>query len=302
MTSDGNVPNHIGLFCILVLINFLNYTDRAILPGSANEFVTFISSSLKTDRPDVYFGLLQSSFIVGFSIASVLISRLVHFHGAFYLCSMGLIMWILAALLSGTGFYLKNFSLLLLGRMLSGIGEASFVCIVPPWIVKHAPPGQQGKWLAIFYTAIAMGTAFGYAYAAFVAKNLGCHWSFVMEALAMIPLIIVLLKYAPYYPVSCTSLSQLPKEDPFTPSETNVYATTEINMNHSEYIDPEYELYTSPIMSYPSLYPSKQDSAHLIEQQAPTLSMLSELKAVLHSPIYLLITGGKKLSLVFNGY
>jgi MFS family permease len=278
-----------------VLINFLNYTDRAILPGSANEFVTFISFSLKTDKPDVYFGVLQSSFIIGFSIASVLISRLVHFHGAFYLCSMGLMMWILAALLSGAGFFLKSFSLLLLGRMLSGIGEASFVCIVPPWIVKHAPSGQQGKWLAIFYTAIAVGTAFGYAYAAFVANNLGCHFSFVFESIAMIPLIIVLLKYAPYYPVSSSSLSHSNKEDSLTPSEAKLYATTEMNMNHAidQSIDSKYELHTSPIISYPSLYPSNQDSAQVIEEQTPT-SMLSELQAVLRSPIYLLITGGTR--------
>eukprot|EP00596_Hydrurales_sp_CCMP1899_P006873 CAMPEP_0119038546 /NCGR_PEP_ID=MMETSP1177-20130426/7531_1 /TAXON_ID=2985 /ORGANISM="Ochromonas sp, Strain CCMP1899" /LENGTH=399 /DNA_ID=CAMNT_0007001277 /DNA_START=781 /DNA_END=1980 /DNA_ORIENTATION=- len=59
-------------------------------------------------------------------------------------------------------------------------------------------------------------------------------------------------------------------------------------------IDSEYELHTSPIISYPSLYPSNQDGAQLIDQQTPpsSLSMLSELQAVLCSPIYLLITAG----------
>jgi MFS family permease len=157
MKLHSAVPAPNRLFAVLVMINFLNYTDRSILPGSANEFIQFISSSLATSKPDIYLGFLQSAFIVGFTFASVFVSHLVHYYGPFYLCAVGLSFWVFSAVLCSAGYYFNSYSLLLIGRMLSGVGEASFVCIVPPWITKHSPPGQKGIWLSIFYTALPVG-------------------------------------------------------------------------------------------------------------------------------------------------
>lgn len=302
-----SAPNPNGLFCALILINFLNYTDRAILPGSANEFIELISTSLSTSRPDIYLGFLQSSFIVGFCFASLLISHLVHFHGPFYLCATGLGLWVISTLLSGVGFYTNSFILLLLGRMLSGIGEASFVCIVPPWIAKHAPPGQKGQWLAIFYTALPVGTAFGYSYAAFVASTCGVYWAFFMESIAMIPLIVVLLQYAPFYP-SCSSAptEQLEQQDlsPISPSE--IYSTaTGIIMGHSNLnpsgsllvpvsvVDQDCESLSSGSNTSPSGTDVEPESTLLKLNHPETPSMLDEFLAVVKNPIYICITAGK---------
>ena len=314
MKRDASNPNPNGLFCALVLINFLNYTDRAILPGSANEFIELISTSLLTRRPDIYLGVLQSSFIVGFSFASLLISHLVHFRGPFYLCAAGLGLWVISTILSGLGFYFKSFLLLLVGRMLSGIGEASFVCIVPPWIANHAPPGQKGQWLAIFFTALPVGTAFGYSYAAFVASTCGVNWAFFMESIAMVPLIIVLMHYAPFYP-SCSSVptEQLEHQDlsPISPSE--IFSAATGILTGKSTIDP-----TSGLHAHTSVVPTSvvdQDceslssgsnnsplgaevgplSASLKHYLPETPSMLDELFAVVQNPVYICITAGTKI-------
>ena len=300
MTQHLPAPNPTGLFCVLVLINFLNYTDRAILPGSANEFIILISKTLATSRPDIYLGFLQSSFIVGFSFASIIISHLVHFRGAFYICAIGLGLWVFSAILSGIGFYCNSFSLLLLGRMLSGIGEASFVCTVPPWIAKHAPPGQKGRWLAMFYTALPVGTAFGYSYAAFIANTFGVYCAFFMESLAMLPLIAVLLYYAPFYPShSCpTEQFQKQKLSPTVPLET-YSAGNELIVGHSgtntSSKDP-----ISVVDEIPDPFPPPENNGFgsgsgsvFLQTHEESPSMIDELYTVMRSPIYILISCGK---------
>lgn len=54
------------LFSLISAVNLLNYIDRGIIPGATIEINDFIQSDLDTDKPDVYLGLLQSSFIIGF--------------------------------------------------------------------------------------------------------------------------------------------------------------------------------------------------------------------------------------------
>ena len=49
----------------------------------------------------------------------------------------------------------RLYSLLALGRALSGVGEASFQCVAPPLIAEqNAARGVQGTWLSLYYTAI----------------------------------------------------------------------------------------------------------------------------------------------------
>lgn len=299
MKERHAAANPTGVYCALVLISFLNYTDRAILPGSANEFLQLISSTLSTNRPDIYLGILQSSFIVGFSFASIIVGHLVHFRGPFYLCAAGLGLWVVSTILSGIGFYFDSFALLLIGRMMSGIGEASFVCIAPPWIAKYAPEGRQGRWLAIFYTALPVGTAFGYSYAAFIATFLGVHWAFFMESIAMLPLIAILLSFAPYYS-SCPSTHVKPDEQ----LELSTAPTSQLNIAASDMplertvLNPVHEVSgeavtQNQITETPSSTAVKdnevsENSSRNIK--APT--MLEEFYTVFSSPSYVCITAG----------
>lgn len=55
--------------------------------------------------------------------------------------------------------------------LLSGVGEASFVTVVPPLITETAPPGERGIWLALFYTAQPVGAGIGYVYGSLMATS-----------------------------------------------------------------------------------------------------------------------------------
>lgn len=59
----------------------------------------------------------------------------------------------------------------IINRLLSGVGEASFVTVVPPLITETAPPGERGVWLAIFYTAMPVGAGIGYVYGSVLSSS-----------------------------------------------------------------------------------------------------------------------------------
>ena len=61
-----------------------------------------------------------------------------------------------------TGF-LSNFYLLILARLLTGIGEASFLAFSSTIIDVAAPHESRAFWLGLFFMAISFGYAIGYA-------------------------------------------------------------------------------------------------------------------------------------------
>lgn len=139
-------------FYIFGILNLFNIIDRGIIPGAAEEFTNFVDDTVETSTPSLFVGLLQSAFIVGFCIASPIFGTLTSTHSPFKLVSTGMTIWILSAMICWLSFYTKSFEVLLLGRVLSGIGEASIACCVPPWIATNAEPESKSRWLSMFYT------------------------------------------------------------------------------------------------------------------------------------------------------
>jgi MFS family permease len=189
------------LFALFTCANTLLFIDRGIVPGAASEFNAFIKDSVDTSTPDVFLGLLQSAFIVGLAIGSSVFGHLVHHYGRFYLTGMGCTIWMLAVFLSGISRYTNSYAFLVFARMLSGVGEASLQVNIPPWVQKTAPAAERGIWLSVFYTAIPVGTATGYAYSSLMAENLGWEWAYFVEAIAMAPLVMIMFSVSPHFPV-----------------------------------------------------------------------------------------------------
>eukprot|EP00752_Nemacystus_decipiens_P005091 g4620.t1 len=177
------------LFALFTVVNLVNYMDRGVIPGGSEEFNAFIEQTMFTDRPDVFLGILQSGFILGFSIACVIFARLARHRSPFSLMATGLAVWCFASVSAGMARPAGSYTFLLVARLLSGVGEASFVTVVPPLITETAPPGERGIWLALFYTAQPVGAGIGYVYGSLMATSrLGWPWAFFLEAILMAPL------------------------------------------------------------------------------------------------------------------
>lgn len=141
----------------LTVINVMNFIDRGIIPGATDEFTTFIDDTLDASSPSFFIGLLQSSFIIGICVASPVFATLAHTRNTFSLILSGMIVWVVSALISGSAYYINSYEVLLCGRMLSGVGEAAFMCCTSPWIATNAPSAAKSKWLAIFFSAMPIG-------------------------------------------------------------------------------------------------------------------------------------------------
>jgi MFS family permease len=75
------------------------------------------------------------------------------------LMALGIAVWSAATIASGLA---RSAGALVAARALVGVGEASYVTITPPLIDDIAPGDRKGRWLAIFFAAIPIGSALGY--------------------------------------------------------------------------------------------------------------------------------------------
>lgn len=108
----------------------------------------------------------------------------------------GLIVWVASCLLCGLS---PSYYSLAVGRVLSGVGEASFQSVVPPFIDSNAPHESRGKWLAVFYLASPLGTALGYAWGGVLGSSvLTWRAAFLLEAFPVV-VFLPLLWVTPYH-------------------------------------------------------------------------------------------------------
>lgn len=183
------------LFC---WVNMLNYMDRGIVSGGfelINQFILETLPSANASNVDAYRGFLTSSFIISYAVSALVFGHLVHRFPPFKLMSFGLLIWCVAVLICSAS---PNYWVLLVGRALSGVGEASFQCVVPPFIDDNAGKANRAKWLAFFYAMIPFGTAVGYGWSDLVGESLGWQWSFGLEAPLMAPALLVCF-FLPYH-------------------------------------------------------------------------------------------------------
>lgn len=179
------------LMVLFTMVNVLIHVDKAILPGASNEVNHFIVDTLSTTKPDIFLGILQSAFIIGLLGSTLLFSHMTHYIQPFKLMAVGLSVWLFAILCSGLAYYAGSFSLLLTARALTGVGDASFQVVVPPFISDNAG-SAKGKWMALFYAAVPFGTAIGLSYSGFLAST-SIGWSGAYLTLAVFGACLVAL-------------------------------------------------------------------------------------------------------------
>ncbi|EQC31442.1 hypothetical protein SDRG_11041 [Saprolegnia diclina VS20] len=180
-----------AVFGLLCVINLLNFIDRGIIPGAPIQFQAFIQQThgVAPDHVSVYLGLLVSAFIASYSVFICIFGYLSMRHRPFTLAAIGLGLWVLALVVCGLAKTAGSFYLLLIGRLLSGVGESSFHATTPSFIDEFAPPGKRTLWLGIFYSGMSAGTALGYSYGSLLARTLGWDVAFYLIALIMLPLV-----------------------------------------------------------------------------------------------------------------
>jgi MFS family permease len=130
--------------------------------------------------------------MIGYVLASVIFAKLADVIPPGVVMSVGLGTWTIGAF--GTALA-PNYTILVFWRMFVGVGEASFVCLAPTYIDDYSPAGRRTLWLSIFYAAVYIGYAAGFAVGGFFTALCPQCWrgAFIFEAVCMGPFIITAL-------------------------------------------------------------------------------------------------------------
>ena len=144
------------ILALLTALNLLNYLDRFVLSA--------VLAKVQADLHLTNFvgGSLATVFLIGYFATSPVFGSLAdrsRTGGRRNLVAIGIAIWSLATVASGLSHGALS---LVVARAVVGVGEASYATIAPTLIDDVAPPGQKGRWMAIFYSATPIGSALGY--------------------------------------------------------------------------------------------------------------------------------------------
>ena len=169
---------------VLTGLNGLNYLDRYVAAATLPLILAGLAIS------DTAGGLLQSAFIVTYSLACPVAGWLGDRQPRMRLAAAGVLVWSVATIASGLA---PTYALLLVVRAVIGIGEASYAVVTPSLLSDCYPPERRSRALGVFYAAIPIGTALGYVVGGLVGETWGWRAAFFVAGAPGAVLAFVLL-------------------------------------------------------------------------------------------------------------
>lgn len=171
---------------ILTGVNLLNYIDRYIPAGALPLILATFGAS------DAQGGLLQSLFMLPYAIVSPLAGALGDRAPRFRIAGIGVLIWSVATFASGLA---PTFTVLLIARIVIGVGEASYSVVTPPLLGDYYPPERRVRVLTFFYAALPMGSAFGFVVGGVLGSHLGWRMAFLLAGIPGFVLGLTLLAF-----------------------------------------------------------------------------------------------------------
>src|SRR5213592_124070 len=161
---------------LLLTINLFNYIDRQILAALEPDIrATFfavgeVNAMTKT-------GLLGDAFFVTYMLSAPILGLLADRFSRWIIVGSAVILWSLA---SGGSGLAPTFGILFATRICVGIGEGVYGPAAPTILADLFPIETRGRIMAVFYTAIPVGSALGYVIGGLVGAHLGWRWAFYL--------------------------------------------------------------------------------------------------------------------------
>ena len=161
---------------LLLGINLFNYIDRQILAALEPDIrATFFAASDVNAMTKT--GLLGVAFFVTYMISAPIFGLLADRISRWIIVGGAVILWSLASGVSGLA---ATFAILFATRIFVGIGEGGYGPAAPTILSDLFPIERRGRIMAIFYTAIPVGSALGYVIGGLVGAHLGWRWAFYL--------------------------------------------------------------------------------------------------------------------------
>src|SRR5262249_11293714 len=163
-----------GALFLLLGINLFNYIDRQVLAAVEPDIRgTFFSASDVNAMTKT--GLLGDAFFITYMVSAPVLGLLADRFSRWIIVGSAVILWSLA---SGGSGLAATFGILFATRIFVGIGEGGYGPAAPTILADLFPIEARGRMMAIFYTAIPVGSALGYVIGGLVGAHLGWRWAF----------------------------------------------------------------------------------------------------------------------------
>ncbi len=172
---------------VLTALNGLNYLDRYVAAAT----LPLILSGLGIT--DAQGGLLQSLFIVSYSLVCPLAGWVGDRQPRLRLAAAGVFVWSVATVASGLA---PTYAWLLLARAVIGAGEASYAVVTPSLLSDCYAAERRARVLGVFYAAIPVGSALGYILGGVIGEIHGWRAAFFIAGAPGAALAFVLLLLA----------------------------------------------------------------------------------------------------------
>jgi len=184
MTASGEpnskrrapLPGAYRALLLLLGINLFNYIDRQILAAvEPSIFETFFSH--RSASAMALTGTLGSAFLVSYMLSAPALGWLADRFSRWVIVGCAVIFWSVASGASGLA---ATFGLLMATRVFVGIGEGGYGPAAPTILADLFPVQTRGRVLAVFCSAIPVGSALGYVIGGIVNTHLGWRWAFYL--------------------------------------------------------------------------------------------------------------------------
>ncbi|MEP6956186.1 MAG: MFS transporter [Chthoniobacterales bacterium] len=161
---------------LLLAINLFNYIDRQILSALEPQIRgTFFAANDVNAMTKT--GALGMVFLITYMVSAPLLGWLSDRFSRWVIVGTSVILWSLASGASGLA---ATFGVLVMTRVLVGIGEGGYGPAAPTILSDLFPIEHRGRILAIFCAAIPVGSALGYVLGGLVNAHLGWRWAFYL--------------------------------------------------------------------------------------------------------------------------
>ncbi len=184
------LPGATPALILLLVINLFNFMDRQVLaavePEISKEILTVNGKPIPLQ--EFWSGLLAFAFLATYMFSAPLFGFLANSIRRWTLVGFGVIFWSIAILASGLDWVLLlgvgigiAYWILLVTRCLVGVGEGAYGPVAPTMIADLYPVRMRGMVMSLFYLAIPVGSALGYALGGLVIKSgLSWRWAFYL--------------------------------------------------------------------------------------------------------------------------
>jgi predicted MFS family arabinose efflux permease len=174
-SAPGIKSGAYSALALLLGINLFNYIDRQVLAAVEPEIRATFFAHPNDPKAMAASGFLGDAFLVTYMVSAPLLGWLSDRFSRWLIVGCAVTLWSLA---SGATGLAGSFAILFMTRILVGIGEGGYGPAAPTILADLFPIEKRGRILAIFCSAIPVGSALGYILGGQIGTRYGWRWAF----------------------------------------------------------------------------------------------------------------------------